>query len=1325
MFFKSDQSNVSDARDAVKKQLLRSLIQQVVDELNSESAEGFHDAIGEYLSNEDLASVTVGIKQTLADSIKGQLFPDLIREIMQDIAPDSDDLDELVTRHLDDVDFSLVREQLRTGFKRQLQEKIIPASIVDAVDEAAVDASGELSAMVQESMDHVDTTDLTAAVRGEVERLVHQLIPDVVTKETQSASSVDTDDMKQRISDAVAAADADAMIGRLREMAAEQFEARLDREVREELDEPTPALHANLERMVAERFEQFLTSNAWADGIREAEERVLDQVRSAIEETVTADELLQERLNDEIEERIASNESLRAQLEANAREALVASLSEQMAQSMAGSAQLVEATAATICSREELMADLGRMVEDRVLAFVAQASSDRLDSAEDVADRAMPHVNEEADNLKAAIEALQTRLEQVVAERSVESMDDAEGVADRAMPHVNEEADNLKAAMAVLEEQLVQRVADNTVESMDDAEAIADRSMLHVDKEHDHLKAAIAALTEQLVKDVTGNALVAMADVDAVQEKAKAWIQKDNPVIEAAIQEVIDHASALVRTQATEEARDTQMLVGNVLPAFTAETDSVRAAIRETRNRLVERVAQLTTREMEDASRIAAEANKRIADENERVLGAVHSTLALLTDRVAEQSVERLAASEEVASEASSRVPTDNEVFQRAIKATMSLLIDDIVIEVGSRMRSAEKVSSDARNRMAETPAEVRQAAGVLENMLLQQVAEMAKERLYDVQHASEKASTFLRATKELDAIEEAMRMKLFKGLAEQVIKSIEDPETAGAEAFWHVDQQHEHILDAMSELRNQLLFTIAKETMGQLSDSDAAARESRALIPATSKQITAATSRLHGMLVEEVARESLNLMRDTEAVVREASEAVGDNHEVVQRMRQVVERHLMENLLDSALNDIGHTFQGLDEPAERTYFRQAVRQIQESRSGGSNSPSAAEDVPPARMESGAPSASTGAPLAPASGSDAVSAQDSMPDSRTSGSNPQASASLQVDEPLAETETMVDADDAWSSLNELSSDASPEAESSRERAWKVNEFRPEDRKPMPGKMSGDGAPTVAPSFPKRDVKPTTLYVFGIVRTENADPESFAGIEGITPGAEIKLLSCGELTALVSPVADPRFAPEAVRASMSDSDWLKGHVRRHADVLAEAQSVQTVIPMRFGCVFRNPSEVKRFVDAREASLQEALNRLHNRSEFSVRVRFDAGHSGENDLDGVPAGVADFLRKAAEEVDHAPRPDGIADRIHSHLSRFSSEAMRNSINDQDMMLNATYLITVAMEDDFREEVRKLSGEFHALGITIEVSGPWPPYHFVDIDFGNADGGEHVMA
>ena len=165
-----------------------------------------------------------------------------------------------------------------------------------------------------------------------------------------------------------------------------------------------------------------------------------------------------------------------------------------------------------------------------------------------------------------------------------------------------------------------------------------------------------------------------------------------------------------------------------------------------------------------------------------------------------------------------------------------------------------------------------------------------------------------------------------------------------------------------------------------------------------------------------------------------------------------------------------------------------------------------------------------------------------------------------------------------------------------------------------------------------------------------------------------------------------------------------------------QNVQTVIPLRFGCVMPNPSEVKKFIDARAETLLDALTRLRNRSEFSVRVRFESEGAVSDDLAGIPAGVAEFLREVASDMDHAPNAEGIADRIHGHLARFAGEAMRNPVLEADMILNATFLITTASEEDFREEVRRLSRESQALGIQIEVSGPWPPYHFVDVDFGD---------
>ena len=40
-------------------------------------------------------------------------------------------------------------------------------------------------------------------------------------------------------------------------------------------------------------------------------------------------------------------------------------------------------------------------------------------------------------------------------------------------------------------------------------------------------------------------------------------------------------------------------------------------------------------------------------------------------------------------------------------------------------------------------------------------------------------------------------------------------------------------------------------------------------------------------------------------------------------------------------------------------------------------------------------------------------------------------------------------------------------------------------------------------------------------------------------------------------------------------------------------------------------------------------------------------------------------------------------------------------------------------FRAEVKRLGGEFEALGISFEITGPWPPFHFADMDDNDSTG------
>ena len=54
---------------------------------------------------------------------------------------------------------------------------------------------------------------------------------------------------------------------------------------------------------------------------------------------------------------------------------------------------------------------------------------------------------------------------------------------------------------------------------------------------------------------------------------------------------------------------------------------------------------------------------------------------------------------------------------------------------------------------------------------------------------------------------------------------------------------------------------------------------------------------------------------------------------------------------------------------------------------------------------------------------------------------------------------------------------------------------------------------------------------------------------------------------------------------------------------------------------------------------------------------------------------------------------------------------------MVLNAAYLVERSRTDELRELVAELEDRHRGLGVTIELTGPWPPYNFVPSDGGAA--------
>jgi hypothetical protein len=106
--------------------------------------------------------------------------------------------------------------------------------------------------------------------------------------------------------------------------------------------------------------------------------------------------------------------------------------------------------------------------------------------------------------------------------------------------------------------------------------------------------------------------------------------------------------------------------------------------------------------------------------------------------------------------------------------------------------------------------------------------------------------------------------------------------------------------------------------------------------------------------------------------------------------------------------------------------------------------------------------------------------------------------------------------------------------------------------------------------------------------------------------------------------------------------------------------------------------------------------------------------------VPASGTDYLsRKRAERLaDERSRQamDVVVEEVHDRLSERAAEAVltppQNGPLDGhtgEMVLNAAYLVPDADTDGFGALVGELARRVRDEGLELELTGPWPAYHF----------------
>jgi hypothetical protein len=198
----------------------------------------------------------------------------------------------------------------------------------------------------------------------------------------------------------------------------------------------------------------------------------------------------------------------------------------------------------------------------------------------------------------------------------------------------------------------------------------------------------------------------------------------------------------------------------------------------------------------------------------------------------------------------------------------------------------------------------------------------------------------------------------------------------------------------------------------------------------------------------------------------------------------------------------------------------------------------------------------------------------------------------------------------------------------------------------------------------------TLY--GVARLPRAD--------GVSLVREATVLRFRELGALVQPAPYARV------------EGTPGEVESYRRIIDAAFLSGAILPAPFGTVFRSAERVRRWLEQNYIALSEGLHFVAGRCEARV-------HISER-----PA-----MQPGKREGDVAT----IATECFRLLRRSAVAAVPVRHDDAREVLSGAFLISHDQWREFAEQVNEQAQRYEAL--LFEQTGPWPPYDFVRMDFG----------
>ena len=170
---------------------------------------------------------------------------------------------------------------------------------------------------------------------------------------------------------------------------------------------------------------------------------------------------------------------------------------------------------------------------------------------------------------------------------------------------------------------------------------------------------------------------------------------------------------------------------------------------------------------------------------------------------------------------------------------------------------------------------------------------------------------------------------------------------------------------------------------------------------------------------------------------------------------------------------------------------------------------------------------------------------------------------------------------------------------------------------------------------------------------------------------------------------------------------------HARVIADCFQHSTVLPFRFGTVFQDDESLRKSIRSNQRQFQGNLERLHGKTEMHLKIHVDACCTKEFEkhlpLEGVGKEYLSNLREnATRQRERQTRARAVSFQMHRMFSPLDEEVSCRMTESGKMMLDIAHLIDRKCVERYQNKFATTSAMMRECHL--QLSGPWPPYHFV---------------